>query len=98
MSRAALVFAGTLGIIALSFCSATGAAELVPPARASQSRAGCGRCGCLNVVYEYHRELLSSYGLNFDPRSYDTTEPHFYVGRMRAFPRYFVDGAVADRC
>ncbi|HTV28343.1 MAG TPA: hypothetical protein VMF32_11225 [Xanthobacteraceae bacterium] len=52
----------------------------------------CGPCGCLGVTYVYHRVLETTYGLGFDPRNYDTTEPHFYFGPMRAWPRYLVDG------
>ena len=52
----------------------------------------CGPCGCLTVRYVYHREVESTYGASFDPRSYDTTEPHFYLGPVRPYPRYFVDG------
>lgn len=53
---------------------------------------GCGPCGCLHVSYLYHRELQSTYGLNFDPRDFDRTEPYYYLGRLRAYPRYWVDG------
>jgi hypothetical protein len=52
----------------------------------------CGPCGCLGVAYVYHRSLESTYGADFDPRNYDTTVPHYYFGRVRAYPRYFVDG------
>jgi hypothetical protein len=44
----------------------------------------------------YHRTLESTYGLGFDPRNYNQTEPHYYFGRVRAFPRYFVDGVPVD--
>ena len=73
-----------------------GAADLQVPTRAAHAynrvRADCGPCGCLRVALVRHRELQSTYGLSFDPRNYDTTEPHFYFGRMRAYPRCFVDG------
>jgi hypothetical protein len=36
--------------------------------------------------------LESTYGTAFDPRNDDQTEPHYYWGRVRAYPRYFVDG------
>jgi len=55
----------------------------------------CGPCSCLGVVYAYHPELRSTYGLSFDPRNYDTTQPHYYFGRMRAYPHYYVDGLPA---
>jgi hypothetical protein len=97
MSRAILALAKAAGLIALSL-SSVDAAELVPPVSTSQVQTDCDRCGCLSAAYDYHRELLSSYGLSFDPRSYDTTEPHFYFGRVRAYPRYFVEGAGSDGC
>lgn len=72
------------------------AAELPTPSTVGHAhiRAAsyCEPCGCLSVVYVYHRELRSTYGLSFDPRNYDATAPHFYFGRMRAYPQYFVDG------
>jgi hypothetical protein len=52
---------------------------------------GCGPCGCPHVSYVYHRELLLTYGPSFDPRDFDQTEPHYYFGQMRAYPRYWVD-------
>jgi hypothetical protein len=39
--------------------------------------------------------MESTYGLNFDPRNDDQTVPHYYFGRVRAYPRYFVDGVPA---
>jgi hypothetical protein len=53
----------------------------------------CGPCGCLHVGYVYHRELRSTYGLSFDPRNFDQTEPYYHFGATRAYPRYWV---VAD--
>jgi hypothetical protein len=35
--------------------------------------------------------LESTYGIRFDPRSFDTTEPYYFLGRQRAYPRYWVD-------
>jgi hypothetical protein len=71
------------------------AAELVPPAvaRVHHHRAApyCGACGCLHVSYVYHRELRSTYGLSFDPRNFDQTEPYYHFGPVRAYPRYWVD-------
>jgi hypothetical protein len=55
----------------------------------------CGPCGCLRVAYAYHPELRSTYGAGFDPRNYDTTEPHYYLGRVRAYPQYYIDGLAA---
>jgi hypothetical protein len=49
----------------------------------------CGCCGCMNVFYDYHRELRSTYGTHLDPRNYDQTEPHYYFGKVRAYPHYW---------
>ena len=79
------------------------AAELLLPAVAHvryQHTAGWyGPCGCLHVSYVFHRELRSTYGLRFDPRNFDQTEPYYHFGRVRAYPRYWVDaeGAVIER-
>jgi hypothetical protein len=45
---------------------------------------------CLHVSYVRHRELRTTYGIGFDPRNYDTTQPHYYYGPMRTYPRYWV--------
>ena len=60
----------------------------------------CGPCGCLQVTYVYHPALLSTYGTDFDPRNYDTTQPHYYFSRsLHAYPRYSVDGVpLPDQC
>jgi hypothetical protein len=88
-----LALGGIVGSMILA--SPLGAAELPPP-RVGHAHirvpAYCGPCGCLRVTYVYHRELRATYGLGFDPRNYDTTQPHYYFGRMRAYPRYFVEG------
>jgi hypothetical protein len=49
----------------------------------------CGWCGCTAVSYVRHRELRSTYGLRFDPRNFDQTEPYHYYGRMRTYARYW---------
>jgi len=49
----------------------------------------CGCCGCLHALYDYHRELRSTYGTHVDPRNYDQTEPHYYFGNMHAYPNYY---------
>jgi hypothetical protein len=71
------------------------AAELLPPAvahvRHQHAAAWYGACGCLHVSYVYHRELRTTYGTGFDPRNFDQTEPHYYFGPVRAYPRYWVD-------
>jgi hypothetical protein len=89
---AALMVAAA-GVPAVSNSAA--ATELLPPppiVHASHHHAvrWCGPCGCLHVRYAYHRELRSTYGLDFDPRNFDQTEPYFYLGRTRAYPRYWV--------
>ena len=71
------------------------AAELLPPAvahvRHHYAAPYCGLCGCLRVSYVYHRELRSTYGLSFDPRNFDQTEPYYHFGPVRAYPRYRVE-------
>jgi hypothetical protein len=67
----------------------TSAADLGVPAQRSAGL-WCGPCGCLRASYIYHRELRSTYGIGFDPRTYDQTEPHYYYGAVRAYPRYWV--------
>jgi hypothetical protein len=100
MRRSLLALGVSVAAVALS-CISLRAAELrVPRAAAHPARLGyCGPCGCLGVAYVYHRELRSTYGLGFDPRNYDTTQPHYYFGPIRAYPRYFVEGApVPHQC
>ena len=92
MSRSILALLGFLSTIAVTSPGPLVAAELLAPRAYFRAPAYCGPCGCLTVANVYHRELRSTYGLGFDPRNYDTAEPHFYFGRVRAYPRYFVDG------
>jgi hypothetical protein len=68
-----------------------GAAELLgSPIRHHVAGAfQCGPCGCLHASYAYHRELRSTYGLNFDPRNFDQTQPYYFLGPVRAYPRYW---------
>lgn len=70
--------------------SSATAADLPIPNHRNAAAHWCGPCGCLHVTYEHHRELRSTYGIGFDPRNYDQTEPHYYFGPMRAYPRYWV--------
>jgi hypothetical protein len=65
------------------------AADLPLPVRAHATRS-CGPCGCLHVTWQYHRGLETTYGSGFDPRNYDSAEPHYYFGPVRAYPRYWV--------
>jgi hypothetical protein len=71
------------------------AAELLPPAvayaRHHHATPWCGTCGCLHVSYVSHRELRSTYGLSFDPRNFDQTQPYYFFGPVRAYPRYWCD-------
>jgi hypothetical protein len=81
-------------ICAMVLSGPIGAAELpLPgPAVTEGSPTDCGPCGCLETTYVYHRDLRATYGTSFDPRNYDTTQPHYYFGPMRAYPRYSVNG------
>jgi hypothetical protein len=85
---ALIVGAATTGLLAVS--SAAIAAELAVPPPAQRARAAeCGPCGCVHVTYDYHRELRSTYGLAFDPRNFDQTQPYYYFGAVRAYPRFW---------
>jgi hypothetical protein len=81
----AVVAVGVMGAPAV-------AADL--PVKAAPAEIGqqCGYCGCLHVNFDHHRGVESTYGLNFDPRNFDQTEPYFYLGRERVYPQYWVDG------
>jgi hypothetical protein len=35
--------------------------------------------------------MLMTYGTGFDPRNFDTTEPFYYFGRVRAYPHFSVE-------
>ena len=85
------LLAGVLAAAGVSLVSgsATAADSPIPVNRNSASR--CGFCGCLHVSYDYHRELRSTYGIGFDPRNFDQTEPHYYFGPVKAYPRYWCD-------
>jgi hypothetical protein len=88
-----------MGMVAAAGVSAVpvsaSAAELLPPAvahvRHHYGALCCGPCGCLHVSYVYHRELRSTYGLSFDPRNFDQTQPYYQFGQIRAYPRYWVE-------
>ena len=82
---------GLIGLAAFMLPVSASAADLPISVRPNRSATlWCGECGCLHKSYVYHRELRSTYGISFDPRNYDQTEPHYYLGRMRAYPRYWV--------
>jgi hypothetical protein len=87
-----------LGTVMVTVSSSLSASELRMPSDLNYgvgTPVYCGPCGCLRVVYAYHPKLRSTYGVGFDPRNYDTTEPHYYLGRIRAYPRYYIDGLPA---
>ena len=77
-----------VGGIPIVFDSAI-AADLEVPVHRAAAAQGCGYCGCLHVSYVHHRELRSTYGLNFDPRNFDQTQPYYFPGPVRAYPRYW---------
>jgi hypothetical protein len=92
----------TAGMAAASVSAV--AAELLPPTVAHVSHqpiaawyGPCGclhvSCGCLHVSYVFHRKLRYTYGLRFDPRNFDQTEPYYRFGPLRAYPRYWVSAA-----
>jgi hypothetical protein len=95
MSKAILM-ALVVGVVAaagvLVGVSSAGAAELLAqPMRHHAGTFWCGPCGCLHVSHAYHRELQSTYGLAFDPRNFDQTQPYYFPGPVRAYPRYWCD-------
>ena len=96
MSKAlALALVGILAMAGLAAGSGSAAAADLPiPTKSARATGWCGPCGCLHVTYTRHRELLTTYGTGFDPRNYDTQEPHYFYGAVRAYPRYWVS---ADR-
>jgi hypothetical protein len=94
----AVAVLGSLGALFFAFCGKPiGAAELDVPHAVARAHTApyCGPCGCLRVAYVRHPVLGTTYGTGFDPRNYDQTEPHYYLGRLHRFPRYFVDGVPA---
>ena len=98
MSRP-MILAFVLGLSAAGMLEApvsAVAAELLPPAVAhvrQPTAAWYGPCGCLHVSYVFHRKLRYTYGLRFDPRNFDQTEPYYRFGPLRAYPRYWVSAA-----
>jgi hypothetical protein len=93
LARGGVVAASLLTVL-LASPAPLAAAELAVPGHETyvQRAPNCGPCGCLTVRYVYHRQLETTYGASFDPRNFDTTEPHYYLGPVRRYPRYFVDG------
>jgi hypothetical protein len=91
MTRASLLLMMMAGAVVVASPGSSLAADLPITGRAPRQVAECGPCGCLRVDFDYHRELRSTYGTGFDPRNYDETQPHYYFGPMRAYPRYTFD-------
>jgi hypothetical protein len=69
--------------------TSVGAADLDVRPGVSAVERSCGACGCQHVFYVRHRALESTYGVGYDPRNDDQTQPHYYFGRVRYYPRYF---------
>ena len=95
MLKATLLLRSFVALFGLAVPIGSAAAAdspLPPPVIHAPAQSACGPCGCLQTGYVYHRALESTYGTAFDPRNDDQTEPHYYWGRGRAYPRYFVDG------
>jgi len=84
----ALIIGTAIGGL-LSMVNCATAAELAVPPAPRLQHAECGPCGCVHVTYDYHRELRSTYGISFDPRNFDQTQPYYYFGRVRAYPRFW---------
>jgi len=88
-----LLALGSAAALFVIFNGPISAAELEVPLYPHRVHAAdCGPCGCPHVVWVRHRDIRQTYGTGFDPRNYDETEPHFYLGPVRAYPRYIVDG------
>jgi hypothetical protein len=94
MSKMTMAAASVVVLVAGSAAAPGRAADLDVSPRVAPSYVEpyCGPCGCLRTVYVRHRTLQTTYGAGFDPRNFDTQEPHYYFGPMRSYPRYFVDG------
>jgi hypothetical protein len=46
-------------------------------------------CGCLRSGVYYDREIVYGYGPTFDPRYMATSEPHYFLGNVRAYTWYW---------
>jgi hypothetical protein len=93
MLRAILAVGGAAALLFTILNAPISAAELnvATPVHHARALRYCGPCGCLRVVYVYHRDIQSTYGTSYDARNYDTTEPHFYPGAVHAYPHYYVE-------
>jgi hypothetical protein len=84
---------GLVGLVTVAWCGLVDAAELAVKTHVAPAR--CGPCGCLERTSVYHPDLQSTYGLLYDPRNFDTTEPYYYLGPVRRHLRFYVDGVPA---
>jgi hypothetical protein len=83
---------GAMIMLGLPAVPASAADLQVPPvAKADREAAACGPCGCLHVTWNRHRVLESTYGLAFDPRNFDQTEPYYYYGPVRSYPTFWCE-------
>jgi hypothetical protein len=99
MFRSALVLTAFASVLVTMPGLAQAADLTAPRAEAAEAGPPCGPCGCLTVTYVRHRELRSTYGDRFDPRNDDQTEPQYYFGAEKEYPRYYVDGVpVPHQC
>ena len=88
------ILALAIGLIGLAACIlpvSASAADLPVSVRPNRPQ----RCGVGNAVVFISPTFITENcdqptGTGFDPRNFDTTEPHYYLGRMRAYPRYWV--------
>jgi hypothetical protein len=92
--RKSMFLAGMLAGLGAALAPALSAAADLQAQPRNQAARCCGTCGCLQVAPVRHKELRSTYGIGFDPRNYDGTEPHYYFGPVRSYPRYWVSGDV----
>jgi len=97
----AILALGAISVIVVGcFGTPVRAADLAVPRGVARAHVGpyCGPCGCLRVTYVRHRSVETTYGLSYDPRNYDQTEPHHYLGPVRSYPQYSVEGCAGPDC
>ena len=88
---AALLLAAATGLMGLPSSAMATELAVAPSTPRVHQVEECGPCGCVHVSYDYHRELRSTYGVAFDPRNFDQTQPYYYFGPVRAYPRFWCD-------
>jgi len=90
MARLVLRLAAMAAFTA-ALLSVASAAEMRLPGRVAYADT-VPDCRCpIYRTFVYHRDLRSTYGTGFDPRNYDEAEPHFYLGPVRRYTRYWSD-------